>query len=592
MGRSPLIFALAAAVLPMASLIVVRPLDAKDHSIQRGPTIETLAGEPIASVPAALHQSFAEYEAENASHNGRVIGPDRRFGELPSEASGRRAVLLDRPGQRVTFRLARAANAITVRYAIPDSDDGSGLDGNLVVQVGDRRLATLALTSRYGWYYGKYPFTNDPGDGRAHHFFDHSRMLLGRTIPAGSEVSLSLDPATPLAWLAIDLADFEMAPPPVSPPPGALALTQFGADPEGKRDASTAFARAVAAAAAADRPLWIAPGRYRIDGHVELDNVEIVGAGMWYSVLFGRRIGLYGRTDGQASRRVRLRDFAILGDVRERVDTDQVNAIGGAMGEGSRIERLWLQHAKAGLWFDGPMDGIVVSGLRIFDMTADALNFHRSVSNAVVENSFIRGTGDDALAAWSGGGENRDIIFRRNVVVAPVLANGIAVYGGRGITISENLVADTLVEGGGIHVGNRFDAVPLSGSIRIADNLLVRSGSFDPNWKFGVGAIWFYALDAPIDADIQIDNLILRDSSEDDILFIGSSVKTVRLSRLRVEGNKAALITSRSAGQADIVEPLMMAATPVYRRCDPSFRLSWPLNRAIPWTEIACSPRE
>jgi hypothetical protein len=269
------------------------------------------------------------------------------------------------------------------------------------------------------------------------------------------------------------------------------------------------------------------------------------------------------------ARRVRLHDFAIIGDVTERIDNDQVNAIGGAMGDGSRIERLWLQHTKVGLWFDGPMRGITVSGLRIVDMAADGLNFHRGVSDAVVEKSFVRGTGDDGIASWAGGGQNSNIIVRDNVVIAPVLANGIAIYGGRDIRVERNLVADTLTEGGGIHVGNRFGAVPVTGRVDIDDNLIVRGGSIDPRWRFGVGALWFYALDAPIEASIQVRRLRIWNSSAETILMMGSRVTGVSIDGLAGE---PPVIATRAAGQARI-SGLARGAVMIHRDCAPGFRL-------------------
>ena len=55
------------------------------------------------------------------------------------------------------------------RVSIPDSAAGAGLDGSLGISVNGAAAGTLPVTSRYGWYYGSYPFTNDPGAGRQHH---------------------------------------------------------------------------------------------------------------------------------------------------------------------------------------------------------------------------------------------------------------------------------------------------------------------------------------------------------------------------------------------------------------------------------------
>jgi hypothetical protein len=497
-------------------------------------TIAALPPEATAGRGAPV--PFVEYEAENAATNGELLGPDRRFTTLAAEASGRKAVRLSGRGRFVEFTLARAANAVNVRYAIPDTPDGAGRDTTLGVYVGGRRIGALATTSRYGWFYGAYPFTNRPGDGRPHHFYDEARLLLGRTLPAGAKLRLMVGESDEAPWYVVDLADFELVPPPFSRPPRALSVARFGADPFGLRDSTSAFRRAVAAGRALRRPVWIPPGTFQLDGHLEVDRVSLVGAGPWRSVLRGRGVGIYGREAPAGSRAVVLRDFAILGDVRDRDDHAALAGIGGAMGGGSRIDNLWIQHVKVGLWFDGPMDGIAIRRLRVTDTTADGLNFHRGVGQASVEESFFRNTGDDGLAAWSGGAADHDIVFRRNTIVAPVLANGIALYGGRDMAVTGNLVADTLTEGGGIHVGNRFGAIPASGRIDIAGNIVVRGGSFDPNWHFGVGALWFYALDAPLGARIEVEALDLVDSSEEAIQFIGKRIEGVVLNGVRIRG--------------------------------------------------------
>ena len=77
---------------------------------------------------------FVEQEAENAATNGAVIGPDRTAYTLPAEASGRTAVKLT-AGQYVEFTLPSAANAITVRYSIPDAPTGGGITAPLDVTV-------------------------------------------------------------------------------------------------------------------------------------------------------------------------------------------------------------------------------------------------------------------------------------------------------------------------------------------------------------------------------------------------------------------------------------------------------------------------
>ena len=536
--------------------------------------------------------SFVEYEAEEASTDGEVIGPDRQFGTIAAEASGRRAVRLRAPGQFVEFVLIRQANALTLRVAIPDSADGRGLNAPLVISADGRMLGHIMATSRYGWFYGAYPFSNRPPEGRAHHFFDEPRLLLDRTLPAGTRVRVQVPSDTAASWYVVDLADFEEVSQPRPRPKPSISVLAFGADPTGKEVATVAFRRGIAAARARHVPLWLPPGRYRINKHLIVDKVAIMGAGPWYTIIGGTGVGFYGRKAPAGSTAVTLADFAVMGEVTERVDAVQANAIGGAMGGGSVIRNLWLQHHKVGLWFDGPMRGIKVSGLRILDCTADGLNFHRGVSDAVVENNFVRNTGDDGLAAWSHHDADHHILFRNNTIVAPILANGIAVYGGHDIVVVGNLVRDTLTQGGAYHLGNRFDAVPASGRIVFDGNVAIRSGSFDPNWRFGVGALWFYALDAAIRADVQVRRMTLLDSSEEAVQFVGKPIAHVAFDRLNIRHATSA-IQIHSAGSAVIRASTArgLRATPILR-CDPAFKLSRDASSGFAPIGAATCPRQ
>jgi hypothetical protein len=548
MGGAGLILA-AAAAAPSPATVAALPLEP--------------AGAPGAALP------FVEHEAENGRSNGRQIGPDRSFGAIAAEASGRRAVMLEGVGSFVEFTLGRAANALTVRLAIPDAPDGRGLDATLGVHADGVRIGALPATSRYSWFYGAYPFSNRPADGKAHRFFAEARLHLGRTLAAGTRVRLMVGREDRAPWYAVDLADFELVPPPAAPPPGALSILAFGADPSGRRDSRGAIARAIRAARARGATVWIPPGRFRAEGHIFVDRVTVAGAGPWHSLLFGRGVGVYGRR----ARRVTLRDFAIVGEVGERNDKARLSGVGGAMGGGSLLSNLWIQHHKTGLWFDGPMDGIRIERLRILDNAADGLNFRRGVSNAIVENSFVRNSGDDGLAAWSHREPNRNIAFRNNIVIAPTLANGIAIYGGRDIEVTGNLVADTVTQGGGIHVGNRFDAVPAAGTIRIAGNLLVRAGNLDPNWRFGVGALWFYALDHPLTARILVEGNEILGSTMEAVQFIGKPIEGVAIDRLAISGASHA-VQLRSPGSASFSRVTAEGLTAGgVLACDAGFRI-------------------
>jgi hypothetical protein len=128
---------------------------------------------------------FTEYSAVGTDTNGTVIGPSGNLYTLPAEAVGRTAVTLHGAGQYVEFTLARPANAVDLRYSIPDSADGTGLTAPLHVLVNGRPGADLSLTSKYTWFYGSYPFSNNPADLHGHHMYDDRRRGLPAGRPAG-----------------------------------------------------------------------------------------------------------------------------------------------------------------------------------------------------------------------------------------------------------------------------------------------------------------------------------------------------------------------------------------------------------------------
>jgi hypothetical protein len=566
--RSSFLRRLSAAALTMPFLLNV--------ALSGQPSAATVVAlDPGVTAGVGAQREFVEYEAENGVTNGRIVGPDRTFGTLASEASGRRAVMLEGQGDYVEFTLSGPANALTVRYAVPDGADGKPIDARLGVYAQSRRVAELPVISRYCCYYGHYPFTKHVADGGGHHFFDHARILLDRMLPAGTVVRVTGDARSQVSWIAIDLVDFEMVPAPLDRPSRALSVVEFGADPSGELDSRDAFAKAIAAASASRRPLWVPPGHFRLDGHVQVDHVEIAGAGPWYSVLQGDGVGLYGRDAPNPSQAVHIHDLAIIGQVNERDDHMALAGIGGALGGGSRIRNVFIQHVKVGLWLDGPFDGLSVRHVRVLDTTADGLNLHRGISGVIIEESFFRNNGDDGIASWAEKLANHGIIIRHNTVVAPILANGVAIYGGYDITVSDNLIADTLTEGGGLHLGNRFDAVPLSGRISLRGNMVVRGGSIDPRWHIGIGAVWLFALDAPIKAQIDLRTTRLLDSSQEAVLLFGRRIDGLVVNGLRVDRAGGSLIELRADGSATLSRIRATGiAEPAVRSCS-AVQLKW-----------------
>ena len=600
LGRPPRWTALTTAAVLVAgtSAIVVTSTAAAASAAAPPPAITRAAIDPSLTAGRGADVPFVEQEAENAATDGTIIGPSTQAYTLPAEASGRSAVSLA-PGQYVQFTLPAAANAINVRYSIPDAPAGGGITAPLDVQVNGDYHRTMTLTSQYSWLYGQYPYDNDPTEGdniptdyavecqcvpadtvpepvfaapwRPQHFYAEQRLLLGRTFPAGSAIRLIAPPGTDASLTTIDLMDSQL----VAPPrfvARAVNVLLFGADPTGHRDSAGALNSAIALAQKVHLPVYVPPGTYSVSQHIIVNNVTIEGAGSWYTIFKGHQVtlsspapdgsvhtgvGFYGLPASEGgSTNVHLSDFAIEGDVRERIDTDQVNGIGGAFSNSS-ITGLYIQHTKAGIWLDGPMTNLTISGNMIVDQLADGINFHTGVTDSTASDNFIRNTGDDGMAMWSEVTADSHDTFDHNTVQTPVIANGIALYGGSDNTVSDNLIADPIREGSGIQLGSRFNAVPFSGSEWITDNTTVRAGTYELNWQIGLGAIWIYALQGSINADVEVVGDNFLDNTYDAMMVVSDySVKdlyditNVHFRDIDVDGAGTDAFDARSAGSA------------------------------------------
>jgi hypothetical protein len=517
---------------------------------------------------------YVEVQAENSSTNGTVIGPSADYNTLAAESSYRKAVTLQGTGKFVEFTTPSATNSIVFRYSIPDTASGSVYTPQLSLYVNGTKQTNFTLTNAYSWYYGGYPFTNSPGSN-PHHFYDEVHRLFSTTYPAGTKFRLQVDAEDTASSYTIDFADFENVAGALAQPAGSVSVTSKGADPTGAADSTAAFNSAMTAAGAGGT-VWIPEGTFKIPGHLILNNITFKGAGMWRSTVVGAAPGFYGNYAPNGSSGVHLSDFAIFGDVQERNDGAQVNGIGGALNN-STVDRLWIEHEKVGAWMDGPFTNLVFNGMRIRNVTADGVNFHNGVTNSKVTNSDLRNLGDDGLATWSEQNADVNDSFDHNTVQYPILANGIAIYGGHDNFVTDNRVIDSgLVQGGGIHVAQRFNSTAL-GRTDVLRNTIIRSGSLDPNWQFGVGALWFDARDAAMTGLTNIDNILIQQSPFEAIQFVsGSNISNVKINNATIQNTGTWVVQEQVAGSATITNSTAtgtQAPGPIYN-CGVGFTLT------------------
>ncbi|EDY55814.2 discoidin domain-containing protein [Streptomyces sviceus] len=507
-------------------------------------TVALTSGLLAATAPAAHGAAgaalpFSSVEAESAATTGTRVGPDYTQGTLASESSGRQAVRIG-SGQRVEFTVPRAANAVNVAYSVPD-----GQSGTLNVYVNGTRLArTLPVTSKYS-----YIDTSWIPGARTHHFFDNARLLLGQNVQAGDKVAFE----STGTQVTVDVADFEQVAAAAGQPAGSVSVTSKGADPTGNGDSTQAFRDAIAAAQGG--VVWIPPGDYRLTSSLSgVQNVTLQGAGSWHSIVHTSRFIDQSSSAGG----VRIKDFAVLGEVTERVDSNPDNFVNGSLGPGSSVSGMWLQHLKVGLWLTGNNDNLVVENNRFLDMTADGLNLNGNARGVRVRNNFLRNQGDDALAMWSLYAPDTNSSFENNTITQPNLANGIAIYGGTDLAVRNNLVSDTNALGSGIAISNQkfLDPFsPLAGTITVDGNTLVRTGAMNPNWNHPMGALRVDSYDSAVNATVNITNTTLTDSPYSAFEFVsgggqGYPVRNVTVDGATVRNTGTVVVQAEAQGAA------------------------------------------
>jgi hypothetical protein len=537
-----------------------------------------------AAVPWFEYEAEAQADADPTNLRGELIGDQagmsREFGEIPSEASGRRAVQLNAEGDYIRFQSAARANSIVVRFAIPDAPAGGGITATLSLFVNGEpwrvtgapwdfaaTAGKLQLTSRYAWVYGgRTQSLNTPESGGAHKFFDEARALV-EPIPAGATVELRMGSGDDAAFYVIDLIDLEDVAAPLPRPESSLSIVEdCGATPNDDTNDGPAIQECIGKARAAGQSVWIPPGLFQStaplpsEQGIQVAEVSVQGAGMWHSTIQGA----WARFHCTGSN-CRFADFAILGETTTRVDTNPENGFNGAAGSGSRMERVWVEHTKVGWWVGAGSqnltDGLVITGSRFRNLFADGVNLCNGASHSVVEQSHFRNTGDDAIATWApsfDGPVSVGNTFRFNTVQVPWRANCFALYGGQDHTIEDNLCADTVMYPG-LLIAQEFQAHPFGGTITVQRNTLLRAGGRmwpEPNHPDQHGALKVDARQQPIKA-----TLVFRDISIERPTYAGIQVQgpfdigptTFEQIAIIGPGTNGMLIAQNSGGRATLV---------------------------------------
>ena len=506
-----------------------------------------------ASARVGADMPWTTYEAEGMKTTGLELGPRYDPNLVETESSGQKCVKLAATGDFLEFTAEAKANALVIRYSLPDAKEGGGTNAALDLYVNGKKVRALVLTSRYSWLYGRYPFSNQPAEGKPRNFYDELRVK-GLNIGRNDVIRLQRDDAD-AAYFIVDLVDLEDVPGPLPAPENSLCVLEFGADQRGELDATSALRKCVAEAQKQGRTVWVPAGDYKLTGEILVpSSVTVQGAGMWHTTLVGDS-SLYDQPARRvrfklAGRNIHLADFSIIGRLNYRNDNEPNDGIIGAGCADSSVSNVWLEHTKVGIWIYNGVN-LVIEGCRFRNLVADGVNLCVGTSGTVIRNCTARGTGDDCFAIWPAasdqgfvgqGPKSGNNVIRRCTGQLTFLANGAAIYGGDSNRIEDCRFTD-IGTGCGILISTTFPTSDENGKIdnnfggtTIVRNCeLLRCGGYDHSWAWR-GSLQI-CMDRRSISGLTVSHVTIHDSISSGITIVapGSAKGEGALSNARLE---------------------------------------------------------
>ncbi len=506
---------------------------------------------------------FITLEGENGSSNGSVVqlGTPFPWPSVPAqEASGRAYVELNTTGEYVEFTVSEPANAMVIRHCTPDAPGGGGLMASLGLYVNGVRVEDVSLSSKFNWLYitgvahgnGQSNIPN----GFPHAFWDETRLFIPGGVQAGDLIRLQKDVADIAAYYRIDLIELEEVPPPLTQPANSLSIASYGANGSSANNDTAAIEQCILDAKAQGKTVWFPAGTYLQNEYFVLDGIKVQGAGMWYTTLsdtVGNAATTWSANSGfrfvGSGSGVSDLTFNSL-ETTYRSNFSPKSFFGSGSNNWS-VERVWVTHTGTGLWLGG--DNGVVRDCRIRFTYADGINVNDGnanfLSNALVENNHVRGTGDDGIAVLAhvvSPGEVNRVTVRHNTVIAPWWASNMDMTGGTDILMHNNLLTD----GAGfvVNLPIGFAMEPLNNAL-FSHNKILRCGRQTGQTGGLRGSIWIFPQSSGLQ-NFTIENNWLEDSLFHGIHVFGDKTQeiTFKNNRINNSGNRAVLIQSPATG--------------------------------------------
>ena len=481
---------------------------------------------------------YLRYEAEEGVGSDAVLKHSTTYDETEMEASNQSYVQLTKEDSSLRFTLKKAANAMTLRFTMPENASG---ELEISVERNGELLGkkTLELDNSSAWQYVKENDVFDEKIAGSHSRFrfDERHFLLKNDnkelmeLEAGDVLTIRRTDKK-ADELGIDFIELEQAPEAKEAPDNSISITDapYSAVPNDGQDDSAAFLDALKDADKENKTLYIPVGTFDFDRKLVISatDMRITGAGIWHTRLhFTSEEQAGGGIEFlDSSSNVEMDNLYMDSELKSRFHQEaNYKGIAGVLGESSKLHDLWLEHFECGIWVGDYVeadkmkytDKLIVSNSRIRNNFADGVNFAQGTKNSKVQNSNIRGNGDDGLATFASkaivkikekvNGEERvryihtkskpaeNNAFLNNTVELTWRAAGIALHGGANHCIEGNLVKD-ITSGSGLRVSTVFPGYNFDDNqnISIKRNLLIQTGTDNDFYGNALASIHFEKL--------------------------------------------------------------------------------------------------
>lgn len=508
---------------------------------------------------------YTRYEAEEASRSdGTILERSDDIESTAIEASGQSYVALNGKNSSVDFTATTAANALDLRFTLPDHKSGQ-----VQVYINNDLAATLTLSSETAWQYVYKESVYDeptlaPGTAHKRFRFDEVHTLLNGQVQKGDHVRIVKVDQNDTEY-GIDFIELEQAAPAIERPEGAVSIADYNsAKPgDGVADDDALISAMDAAANTSSKVVYIPAGTWEFSRKIGIDHPGLTfqGAGLWYTNIFftsDQREG-GGIVFNEGASNETLTDFAMSSNLKSRFGEDaQYKGFAGSAGANTRVANVWVEHFECGFWMGAYRDhehmtytdGMVIENSRIRNNFADGVNFVQGTKNSTVRNSSVRGNGDDSLASWasndlrsqSDADASKFNSFIGNTIELGWRAGGIGLFGGEGHVVKDNLIVNNF-SGAGIRISTVFEGRNFTynhAGVTIAHNKLVRTGTTDDFYGKKRGAIDFEE-DLKVGQVLNVsvtDNLIVRPYAEEISANFDLDSETLRKRGITLRDNK------------------------------------------------------